>query len=259
VGFWKDFNGRLGGVVASPNAMAALVIVPTAVLVFWAILARGHGWSRLAAAALAVVPVVALYFTYSRAALLALFLLAVLLGWRIQRRLGALVLIVGVVWGVILLPGYLQLRSESVPEGAVQPGSILVASDALRFRAWNAAVDMWRDDPVTGQGFLAYKQLADRYGDPDLGSPHNEWLRLFAEEGAVGGAVGMGFVVATLWWLRRRDDPIVGGVLAGSAGYFLMAAFNNPFLFTQVSVVALGGIGFGLARASSALRSKGSI
>ncbi|MEA2607655.1 MAG: hypothetical protein QOI00_2412, partial [Chloroflexota bacterium] len=38
IGFWKDFNGRLGGAVPSPNGMAALLIVPTAVLIFWGVL-----------------------------------------------------------------------------------------------------------------------------------------------------------------------------------------------------------------------------
>jgi O-antigen ligase len=108
---------------------------------------------------------------------------------------------------------------------------------------------MWQDQPITGQGFLAYKQLADEYGDPVLGSPHNEWLRLFAEEGTVTGIVGLGFLATSLWWVSRRRDPIAGGLLSGVAGYFLMASFNNPLLFIQISVVAFTALGYGLARA----------
>jgi O-antigen ligase len=247
IGFWKDFNGRLGGAVPSPNGMAALLILPTAVLIFWGILGRGRAWARAAALAIAAPMVVALYVTYSRAALLALFVLAVVLCWRIRRALGIAVLAIGIIGGAILLPSYLQLRSQSAPEGAVQPGSILVASDENRFRAWGAAVGMWQNQPITGQGFLAYKQLAETYGDPVLGSPHNEWLRLFAEEGTVAGLAGLAFVASTLWWLSRRRNPIGGAVLAGAAGYFLMASFNNPLLFTQISAVAFTTIGFGLA------------
>jgi O-antigen ligase len=194
--------------------------------------------------------IVALYVTYSRAALLALFVLAVVLCWRIRRALGIAVLAVGIVGAVILLPSYLQLRSESVPEGAVQPGSVLVASDELRFRAWGAAIQMWQDQPVTGQGFLAYKQLADAYGDPALGSPHNEWLRLFAEEGTIAGLAGLALVGGTLWWLSRRRDPFGAAVLAGAAGYFIMASFNNPLLFAQISAVVFSIIGCGLALAT---------
>jgi O-antigen ligase len=250
IGFWKDFNGRLGGAVPSPNGMAALLIVPTAVLIFWGVLGRGRAWTRVAALAIAVPMLVALYVTYSRAALLALFVLAVILCWRIRRTLGIAVLVVGIAGGAVLLPSYLQLRSQSAPEGAVTPGSILVASDEYRFRAWGAAIQMWQDQPITGQGFLAYKQLADSYGDPVLGSPHNEWLRLLAEEGTVGGLVGLSFLATTLWWLARRRDAIGGGVLSGVAGYFLMASFNNPLLFTQISAVVFVALGYGLARAN---------
>lgn len=250
IGFWKDFNGRLGGAIPSPNAMAALLIVPTAILIFWAILGRGRMWLRAGALVLAAPMVVALYVTYSRAALLALFVLAVVLCWRIRRAFGIAVLVVGIAGGAILLPSYLQLRSQSALEGAVTPGSILVASDEFRFRAWGAAVGMWQNRPVTGQGFLAYKQLADTYGDPVLGSPHNEWLRLFAEEGTVAGLAGIAFVASTLWWLSRKRDPIGGALLAGAAGYFMMASFNNPLLFTQISVVVFTAVGFGLAVAA---------
>jgi hypothetical protein len=247
IGFWKDFNGRLGGAVPSPNGMAALLIVPTSLLVFWGVLGRGPVWTRAAALVTAVPMVVALYVTYSRAALLALFVMAVVLCWRIRRAMGVAVLAVGIVAGALLLPSYLQLRSQSAPEGAIQPGSILVASDEYRFRAWETAIRMWQVEPITGHGFLAYKQLADSFGDPVLGSPHNEWLRLFAEEGTVAGIVGLAFVASSLWWLARRRDAIAGGILSGVAGYFLMASFNNPFLFIQISVVVFIALGTGLA------------
>jgi O-antigen ligase len=228
--------------------MATLLIVPTAILVFFGVLGRANLVARLAALALAVPLVAALYLTYSRAALLALFVVGVVLCWRIRRALGVGVLAVGIAAGAILLPSYLQLRSQSALEGAVEPGSILVASDELRFGAWRAAVAMWQDEPITGQGFLAYKQLAEQYGDPALGSPHNEWLRLFAEEGIVAGITGLAFLVTSLWWLSRRREALAGGILAGAAGYYLMASFNNPLLFVQVSAVVFTAIGYGVAR-----------
>jgi O-antigen ligase len=122
-----------------------------------------------------------------------------------------------------------------------------VASDALRLQAWDSAFHMWLDQPVTGQGFLAYKQLADAYGDTVLSSPHNEWLRLFAEEGTIGGIVGLGFLATTAWWLTRRRGSVARGILAGAIGYGLMATFNNPLLFIQVSAIVFVGVGYGLA------------
>ena len=122
----------------------------------------------------------------------------------------------------------------------------------LRFRAWGAAISMWADEPLVGQGYLAYKTLGPDFGDPVLGSPHNEWLRLFAEEGTIVGLVGIGFILATWWSLARIPGWLGTGLLAGFLGYVVAASFNNPFLFIRVSAVAFSMVGVGLALAERA-------
>jgi hypothetical protein len=251
IGFWKDFGARLGGAVPSPNGMAALAVVPVCLVAAYAILTSGLRGrvlvARIAAAVVAAILFLAMYLTFSRAALLSMFGLAVIVAWRIHRRLGQVVLVLGVVAAIALLPSYLALRQQTTGV-QTDPGTILVASDALRLQAWDSAAHMWLDQPVTGQGFLAYKQLADAYGDTVLSSPHNEWLRLFAEEGVVAGITGLAFIAALFWSLAKRHDPVGSGIFAGAIGYVLMASFNNPFLFIQVSAVVFVGIGYGLAR-----------
>jgi hypothetical protein len=253
IGFWKDFGPRLGGAIPSPNGMAALAVLPVCILTAYSLLmAEHHGralLARIAAAAAAALLFLAMYLTFSRAAILSLFGLAVVIAWRVNRRLGQVVLVGGIVTGFALLPSYLALRSQVGAEGALEPGSLLVTTDALRLQAWDAAFHMWLAQPIIGQGFLAYKQLADAFGDLVLSSPHNEWLRLFAEEGIVTGIAGLAFVGSTLWWLTWRRDPIGSGILAGAFGYFLMASFNNPLLFIQVSAIVFTAIGYGLVRA----------
>jgi O-antigen ligase len=251
VGFWKTFNGRLAGTVPSPNALSAQLIVPTAVLIAAVLLARDI---RLRAAALiAAVPLlIAHYLTFSRSPLLGGYVFAVIVAWRIRRVLGILVLAAGIVGAGLFLPAYLQIRSQSALEGAVAPGSILVASDALRFRAWGAAASMWADAPVTGQGYLAYKELGEAFGDPVLGSPHNEWLRLFAEEGTIVGIVGLLFIAAVARSLARIPGWLGTGVLGGWAAYVVAATFNNPLLFLRVSAVAFTVVGVGLGLAERA-------
>ena len=248
VGFWKDFGPRLGGAIASPNGMAALAVMPVCVLTAVAVLGQGRA-VRLVSGAAAVVLFVAMYVTYSRAALLSLFGLVVVLAWRLNRRLGQGVFVVGIVAGLLLLPKYLQLRGEAGTAGAITPGSFVVASDLQRFAAWQSAIGMWQVQPLTGQGFLAYKQLGDSFGDAVLSSPHNEWLRLFAEEGVAGGVIGLAFVATVMSWLIRGRGALAAGILAGSAGYFTMATFNNPFLFIQVSAVVFPLVGLGLVSA----------
>ena len=91
------------------------------------------------------------------------------------------------------------------------------------------------------------KQLADAFGDTRLGSPHNEVLRLFAEEGLIGGIALIAFIVALFRELSRRPGWIGSGLLAGAIGYWLAAMFNNPLLFIQVSATSFVFFGYGLA------------
>lgn len=251
VGFWKDFGARLAGTVPSPNALSAQLIVPTMILLAAALLARDARLRILAA--VAAIPLLASqYLTFSRAPFVALYVFVVIVGWRFRRAAGIAVIVVGLVAGALALPAYLELRGNNLPEGAVRPGSILVASDEARFRAWGSAIEMWRDEPIIGQGYLAYKLLGAEYGDPILGSPHNEWLRLFAEGGVLVGLVGLGFLVATGVTLARVPGWLGTGILTGFVGYVIAASFNNPLLFVRVSAVAFATFGVGLALAERA-------
>ncbi len=113
------FEARLSGVVSSPNGVAALMIGPFAICVAAAVLGRTipvlvRALAAVGAATLAV----ALYLTYSRAALLGIFFVAVVVCWRIRRWLGIGLLVAGLVAGAVVLPGYLASRSAAVGEAA---------------------------------------------------------------------------------------------------------------------------------------------
>ncbi len=245
------FELRLSGVISSPNGVAALVIGPFAVAAAAAMLGRRLPvLVRVTAAGGAGILALAMYFTYSRAALLGIFVVAVVIAWRVRRWMGAGLLVAGIVAGGLLLPGYLVSRSVAVGGGGeVDPSGVLVASDILRLRAWVAAAGIWSDHPLLGVGFGQYGRFADAYGDAVLNSPHNEWLRLFAEEGFFVGLVGAVWVVATVVGLARVPGWVGAGALATALGWGLAASFNNPLLFIQVSTVAFTIVGTGLAHA----------
>lgn len=251
----KEFGTRLAGAIASPNAMVSLLVAPTAVFAAALVLARDR---RLRIAALVVLPplLVALALTYSRAAILAAFAIAVIVLWRWRRPVSVALLIGGVVVGVALAPAYIRARGDVLGSGStVLPGSVLIASDEQRVTAWGAAGRMWLDQPLLGQGFRAYKILAPAYGDPALGSPHNEWIRLFAEEGIVAGLLGIAFVLSVVLALARAPGWLGVGALGAFVGWAITATFNNPFLFLQVNAIAftLAGIMIGLnARTAAA-------
>lgn len=244
----SPFPQRVSGIIPAPNGTAALVIVPAAILVAGVVLCRDSRL-RLVCAAVAPPLLVTLYFTYSRAALLGLFALAVVVAWRIRRALGIVIVVGGLVAGIIFVPSYLQARGQAVGDsGQAAPGQVLIASDVQRVTAWGAAARMWLDAPIVGQGFQAYRELARGYGDPILNAPHNEWLRLFAEEGAIVGIAGLAFVLSLLVGLARGPGWIGVGAFGAFIGWALAASFNNPTIYIQVSVIAFTVVGTGLAR-----------
>ncbi len=242
------YGYRLSGIIPSPNGSASLIIVPAAVVVAAAVLGRGRAW-RTMAASMAALLVLALYFTYSRAALLGLFACAVIVVWRMRRAAGALLLAAGIVGGAIALPFYLQYRSQYVVEGGVATGAVLVASDYQRLDAWRSASAMWLDEPLIGHGFQSYRELHAAYGDMVLSAPHNEWIRLFAEGGVIVGLAGLAWAVTTLVALARAPGWLGAGSFAAFAGWCLAATFNNPTGYVQVGVIVFTVVGTGLALA----------
>jgi O-antigen ligase len=157
------------------------------------------------------------------------------------------VLASGLLVGALALPAYLELRASEVGSASARTGTILVASDLQRFTAWEASIRMFADRPITGWGYRSYRVIGDRYGDAVLNSPHNEWLRFFAEQGIAGGLAGLALVVTGLARLARMPGWLGTGVLAAFLSYAIAASFNNPLLFIQVSIVTFTIVGTGLA------------
>ena len=244
------FNpGRLTGVIRSPTSTAALVMLPVSVYLAAVFLARATRL-RVAAAALAAPLLAAAYLTYNRAVFIALYALAVIVGWRVRRRLGIALLLIGIVVGAVATPWYVSMRGEALGTGAQpEPGQLLIASDQQRLGAWAAAGRMFLDQPIFGQGYRAYRQLSVQYGDPVLNAPHNEWLRLFAEHGIFVGLLGLAFLVATAAQLARSPGWLGAGLFASFLSLCIAATFNNVFLFNQVTIPAMVLAGTGVALA----------
>ena len=239
---------RLTGVIRSPTSTAALIMIPTTVFLAAAVLAR-QPRLRVAALVTSVPLLVAAYLTYNRAVFLALFALAVVVAWRIRRAFGVALLTVGLIVGVAFIPQYMTLRGQAVGM-SVEPGQVLIASDQQRLNAWATAARMFVDSPLLGQGYRSYREVATTFGDTTLNAPHNEWLRLFAEDGIIVGILGLAFIVVTTATLARRRDWLQIGILGAFLSFVLAAAFNNPFLFNQVTIPAfiVAGTGIALSR-----------
>ncbi|MGW7077385.1 O-antigen ligase family protein [Streptomyces sp. NPDC054866] len=133
---------------------------------------------------------------------------------------------------VVLVGGFgigTQMLSERVT-------SITQVSDAPdqsvtdRYTMWAAAVDMWRDEPVTGVGLKAFPDHRDshaslalssasdtagagaKFSRQPLLSPHNMYLLVLGEQGLLGLCALVGSWAAFLLLGLRRLARVRGGV-----------------------------------------------
>ncbi|GAA3721028.1 O-antigen ligase family protein [Streptomyces tremellae] len=176
--------------------------------------ARRRG-AALACAALLGVP---LLLSFSRGAWIAtaVVLVLMLLATGVRRALVA-ALVAGAL-GVVLIGGagvgsqLVSQRLDSITQVTDDPDQ----SVTDRYTMWAAAVDMWREDPVTGVGLKGFPAHRDAHAslalssgsDTDgagagfqrqpLLSPHNMYLLVLSEQGLVGLVALVGSWLAVL-------------------------------------------------------------
>lgn len=154
---------------------------------------------------------------------------------------------------------------QAAPQGSGPLGASSEASKQmsarLRLAVWGDTIDLIQDHPLgVGAGnfehaFIPYALRGrSRPGETLVfRSPHNDYLRLVAEEGLPGGILLLtlvGLLVlevhrsqATGWW---RSEA---GALLGSGGAFLVVEALFQFPFEMASSALLGAILLGLALA----------
>ncbi len=234
---------RLEGVLSAPNAVAMIVLVPAIVLLAAALCHRGVR-SRITAGLASAALFAAVVLTFSRSALVATAAMAVSYLWRFSRRLAIAGLIAAIVLVIVFLPRYLAARADRPREGA----DLLTRGDRGRVNGWYAATRMWWDQPLTGHGYQSFRVLHKRYGAKFIRSPHNEWLRFFAEEGTLVGLAAVGFLGSTLVALWVLPGWLPLGAFGALLAFSIMASFNNPFLYVEVTVPLFVVVGTALAR-----------
>jgi hypothetical protein len=242
---------RLTGIIPAPNAVAALFMAGTAVMVVILVFGRRAGldWRRFLLLAPIAWCAVAIWFTYSRTGILALFLLAVLYGTWWRRRIGLTILAVGLAVAVVAVPVYLQYRASTIGSGAVSAsGGLLTLSDVERLDAWGSAWRMWLDSPLIGSGTLAFKQVHAAYGSVNIAAPHNEFLRLMAEDGILVAVAFIALCIVLGIHLWRARGVIALASLGALVSLLAAASYNNPFGYVQVVVPIFAIVGCGLAR-----------
>jgi len=202
------------------------------------------------------VMLVALFATQSRSAWLGFVAAATVVFAIYNRRTMAILTSIILLATVVALVGALNLglTHVSTSYGVViqrlaEAGSIFTINDITsievtdanfatveRLAHWQAAQEMWRDNPWLGVGFGNYAVVypvyaVGRWLDP-LGHAHNYLLNIGAEAGLVGITIYLIFWILTfgvLWQTVRRSYGFQRAVSVGAVGIMVHLQVHNFF------------------------------
>ncbi len=221
-------------------ALAAFFLSPR----LWNALTRVPWWI---AAAMLLLSVVALYFTYTRGAMLGVVAGLLVLAMRRSWKLGLTLSLAGAAGMALLV---LNADRES-GENADRGSRYLQTDSAIRLGQWRAASLSFLERPVFGWGYRNFElqsaSLKERYGfEKDVvrkrgqprqviyfqGHAHNNVLESFASMGVAGG---ISFLAFALSWLREAWRSRHGHLLAPPVVAFLVSGmFENTFFDSEV-------------------------
>ncbi|MBI4818153.1 MAG: O-antigen ligase family protein [Deltaproteobacteria bacterium] len=222
------FGGELNAFESasvSANFLAGYLVIAIPPTV--ALLAIASSWTRRAlVVGSSALMTAALYLTYTRAALGAVAVAVLLLGYLTGRRRAA---ISAVVLGVTLALALPTMRAKVLGEGHD------------RFALWSAAVAVTAQHPFAGVGDGNYLTTLDR--EPGLAhteygvartTAHNSILLSAAHHGVLGGVAAllldvMAVLVGFLAYRRAQGGSrvLIAGLLCGFVGFLIQDQSND--------------------------------
>jgi len=242
-----------------PNSMIAdnndfgLALNMTLPLFFFLAQTESRPWVKRVFMVLFLATIPAIFFTYSRGALVGLVVLAVMMFLQLRQRLllvPVFVLALGVV--AIFAPQSWKDRMDPTRADAVD------VSARSRINAWTFSWRLANDYPIAGGGFATFTpELFEVYAPRtrDLHGPHSIYFQILAEHGFVGLFLFLMLVLSCFASMRRviklgrrsRDRELVNyahmlwfsivGFLV--SGLFLGRAYFDYFYAIVACVVVL--------------------
>jgi len=207
-----------------------LALNMTLPLFFFLAQTESKRWVRRLFGFLFLVTIPAIFFTYSRGAMVGLVVLLGLMLLRLKRRLLLIpVIALGAVIAVLFAPEAWKDRMD--PTNAVD------ASARERFNAWTFSWNLAMDYPVAGGGFATFTpELFARYApvSKDIRGPHSVYFGVLAEHGFVGLLLYLTLVLSCFGTARRlvRDARLHGDQI--------VVAYANMFRFSLVAFLTSG-------------------
>ncbi|MBK6356024.1 MAG: O-antigen ligase family protein [Betaproteobacteria bacterium] len=157
-----------------------------------------------------------------------------------QRRLGvrgvvgAVLLVVGVASILVLVPTSRERMLLGVQEVKSYDQATEVTSMGIRMIFWKNTLEMIREQPMIGYGTGAFGTAYDRkiegrtgVAATPAGDPHNQYMKITAENGLVALLVFFGFLVAAARQRCAAPYRILG--LCVLASWCATSLFNSHF------------------------------
>jgi probable O-glycosylation ligase (exosortase A-associated) len=231
-----------------------LALNMTLPLYFYLAQTESKPWVKRLMAVLFILTIPAVFFTYSRGALVGLAALLGMMLLQSRRRLAIVpVLALGVVIGVYFAPEGWQERMNPNRPDAID------ASARSRLNAWAYASALAADYPIAGGGFATFTpELFAKYAPTMVFgggayTAHSVYFQILAEHGYVGLGLYLFMILLCFKTIRRLrkqsriHDPVIAqyahalqfsliGFMA--CGVFLSQAYFDYF-FTIVACVAV--------------------
>ncbi len=255
---WLIFTGGANRVYGPERSMIAdnndfgLALNMTLPLMFFVAQSETNIWMKRIFWGLFLATIPAIFFTYSRGALLGLVSVVILMFLRLkQRAILVPVLMAGLVVAILFAPPEWKKRMDPTNENALD------GSAYSRINAWTYCWRLASDYPLTGGGFATFtKDLFTRYAPnaADVHGPHSIYFGVLAEHGFIGLFLYLSLVAtcfySTFWtvrWARFHGDEVAanyGNMLAFAlvgfltSGLFLGRAYFDYF-YTLIAFIVI--------------------
>lgn len=208
-----------------------------------------------------IICIFCLGLTFSRAAWVGFFLAILMLGFFKKESLPLIfIIIVGFIW--FFTPYMIAARDSSLLADNVRNQRIarlehkpiedhsfidyvLNNLGSGRFGFWQEATHIIHDYPWWGCGINTYSKMGAKYKINWGGYPHNSYLQLTAEMGALGLGTFLWMIIALYYFVikyirkigKGYTKVIMIGALASLTAYLIQSFFDTTFYSVQLSVL----------------------
>jgi probable O-glycosylation ligase (exosortase A-associated) len=191
----------LGGFMSDNNTLA-MALVMAFPMIWYSRSLVAEQWKKQALLVVAFTTVVAIIMVHSRAAILTLGVVYLMMAWRSRHKVAMLV-----VAAMMSLPAIYLVRDSFVQRMRTLEDPESEGSAKQRMGYARAAVKMWKDYPLLGVGFGTenWARLSPEYLVNQKAVAghvvHNNYLQMAVDSGAGAFAILVAQLFGAIWWL----------------------------------------------------------